>query len=328
MIVRFLTLTLHPAVDRVFAAARVTPGGIHEAALLREVPAGKGVNTARSLRGILLKKSARIDAAVWCGAGERDFFVRALKAEKIAARVLDRPVKTRLCVTVLEDGGRETHFKGAMPRPSRAECRALLRGLEKTLRGLRGVVALCGSAPPGTPPRVLREVLRRLRAAKATLLVDANGPLLSAAGRAGVDGLKGNAREIAAWLGLQGSFSPRNAKHRKRLLARLGGRGSSFGPRSVLVTLGSRGAFLATREGCWLARAPKVARKLVRSSVGCGDAATAGWMLACAEARAPAQALCRAVAAGSAKVYSADPGGTKGDRFGECLGAIRAVRLD
>lgn len=324
MIVRFLTLTLHPAVDRVFAAARVTPGAIHEAALLREVPAGKGVNTARSLRGILSKKSARIGAAVWCGAGERAFFVRALKQERIAARVLARPVKTRLCVTVLEDGGRETHFKGAMPQPSRAECAALLKGLAKTLRGFRGVAAVCGSAPPGTPPRVLNEVLRRLRAAKATLLVDANGPLLSAAGRAGVDGLKGNAREIAAWLGLRGSFAPRNAKHRARLLARLGGRG----PKSVLVTLGSRGAFLATRAGCWSARAPKVARRFVRSSVGCGDAATAGWMLACAEARAPAQALCRAVAAGSAKVYSADPGGTEGHRFAECLGAIRAVRLD
>lgn len=327
MIVRFLTLTLHPAVDRVFAATRVTPGAIHEAALLREVPAGKGVNTARSLRGILSKKSARIDAAVWCGAGERAFFVRALKAERIAARVLARPVKTRLCVTVLEDGGRETHFKGAMPKPSGVECHALLKGLEKTLRGFRGVVALCGSAPPGTPPRVLNEVLRRLHAAKATLLVDANGPLLEAAGRAGVDGLKGNAREIAAWLGLRGSFSPRNAKHRKRLLARLGTAGGR-GPRSVLVTLGSRGAFLATPDGCWLACAPKVARTFVRSSVGCGDAATAGWMLAVAEARAPAQALCRAVAAGSAKVYSADPGGTKGDRFAECLGAIRAIRLD
>ncbi|MCK6471264.1 MAG: PfkB family carbohydrate kinase [Planctomycetes bacterium] len=327
MSVRFLTLTLHPAVDRVFAAARVTPGAIHEAALLREVPAGKGVNTARSLRGILAKKSARIDAAVWCGAGERAFFVRALKAEKIAARVLPRPVKTRLCVTVLEDGGRETHFKGAMPKPSRAECAALLKGLAHALRGAGGVIAVCGSAPPGTPPRVLSEVLNRLRAAKATLLVDANGPLLSAAGRAGVDGLKGNAREIAAWLGLRGSFSPRNSKHRARLLARLGD-SSGKGPRSVLVTLGATGAFLATREGCWLARAPKVAKKLVRSSVGCGDAATAGWMLACAEARAPAQALCRAVAAGSAKVYSADPGDTKGDRFGECLGAICAVRLD
>lgn len=323
MIVRFLTLTLHPAVDRVFAAARVTPGAIHEAALLREVPAGKGVNTARSLRGILAKRPARIDAAVWCGAGERAFFVRALKAERIAARVLARPARTRLCVTVLEKAGRETHFKGAMPKPSRAECAALLKGLAKALRGVSGVIAVCGSAPPGTPPRVLREVLRRLRARKGLLLVDANGPLLSAAGRAGVDGLKGNAREIAAWLGLRGSFSPRNPKHRARLLARLGWRG----PESVLVTLGSRGAFLATREGCWLARAPKVSKKFVRSSVGCGDAATAGWMLAGAEARAPAQALCRAVAAGSAKVYSADPGGTKGDRFAECLGAIRAVRL-
>lgn len=322
--VRFLTLTLHPAVDRVFAAARLKPGAIHEAALLREVPAGKGVNTARSLRGMLAKRPSRIDAAVWCGAGERAFFVRALKAEKIAARVLARPAKTRLCVTVLEEGGRETHFKGAMPRPSRAECTALLRGLAKALRGFRGVAALCGSAPPGTPAGVLREVLRRLRAGKGLLLVDANGPLLSAAGRASVDGLKGNAREIAAWLGLRGSFSPRNVKHRKRLLARLGGRG----PKSVLVTLGRAGAFLASRDGCWLARAPKVSRKLVRSSVGCGDAATAGWMLACARRCAPAQALRCAVAAGSAKVYSADPGGTEWRRFGECLGAIRAVRVD
>jgi fructose-1-phosphate kinase PfkB-like protein len=207
-------------------------------------------------------------------------------------------------MTVLESAGRETHFKETMPAPSRQEGRVLLRFLD----GLHGqAMAVCGSAPPGTPRRLLQAIVRKLRERFKVLVVDSSGPLLVEAGRAGCDGLKGNADEIGAWLGLRGTWDPRKATHRRRLVGRLSAR-KDTSPNTILVTRGARGAVLAVREGLWCARPPRVARSDIISPTGCGDAATAGWLWAMAERVAPDDVLRRAVACGTAKLHSADPG--------------------
>jgi fructose-1-phosphate kinase PfkB-like protein len=79
-------------------------------------------------------------------------------------------------------------------------------------------------------------------------------------------------------------------------------------PRAILITLGSRGAALATRDGLWLAGPPRVAASKIVSPTGCGDAATAGWLWAMADGVGPEEALSRAVACGTAKLLNADPG--------------------
>ena len=69
------------------------------------------------------------------------------------------------------------------------------------------------------------------------------------------------------------------------------------GAERVLVSLDRDGAFLLDREGLLLARAPEVE---VRSSVGAGDAMLAWFTAALLTGLPREEALCRAVAAGSA----------------------------
>ena len=69
------------------------------------------------------------------------------------------------------------------------------------------------------------------------------------------------------------------------------------GTAAVLVTLGAEGAVLVTADGAWRAAPPPT---VPRSTVGAGDSALAGYLLADLAAAAPPERLRLAVAYGSA----------------------------
>lgn len=320
---RFVTLTLHPAIDRIVDVDRWIPGGTFDGRLRATVPAGKGVNTARSLRR-LLKPAQHVTAAVWLGQEDEPFFAARLRAEGIALAVSPRTCATRVASTYLEVGGRETHVKEAMPAPTPAEARALLR-FAAALPPRHAAVAVCGSAPNGTPPKLLAQALAVLRKRAGVLIADTNGPLLETAGRAGLDGIKGNAAEIAAWLSLDRPFDPHRARHRSALRESLCSRAR---PKAVLVTLGAAGAVLGNQAGIWHAEPPRLPVGAASSAVGCGDAATAGWLWGLGDSCAPDECLRRAVACGSAKLLSADPGGLDSGTVRRLLKTIKSKNLE
>jgi fructose-1-phosphate kinase PfkB-like protein len=315
-------------------------GGTFDGRLREAVPAGKGVNTARSLRR-LLGKSGNVTAAAWLGRDDVPFFAAGLGREKIGLAACPRACATRIATTFLEAAGRETHVKEHMPTPSAEEARALRSFCERLpLRG--ACAAVCGSAPNGTPRKLLAKVLAALRKHSHVLIADTNGPFLEAAGRAGLDGIKGNAEEIGTWLRLTRAFDPKREAHRQRLMEALAAAGTrrpisnqsllvprptSSAPSSALVTLGSAGAVFATREGLWHARPPKIPKGSALSATGCGDAATAGWMWALADGCGPSETVCRAVACGTAKLLSADPGGLDRASVKELLKATKVENL-
>jgi 1-phosphofructokinase len=65
----------------------------------------------------------------------------------------------------------------------------------------------------------------------------------------------------------------------------------------VLLTLGSAGAVLVTADGSHAAAAPRIT---ARSTVGAGDSALAGYLLAEVAGQSPEQRLAQAVATGAA----------------------------
>ena len=171
---RFLTLTLHPCIDRVIEVERWAPGGTFDGRLKLSVPSGKGVNTARSLRGLLGRKDrSKIYAAAWVGEGEAAWFERQLQLEDIAFSGMLRPCLTSTGTTLLEAGGRETHVKEAMTSPSGGEQMSMLQGccdLPNTT-----IAAVCGSAPAKTSLGMLGIALALLRSQTKHLIADTHG---------------------------------------------------------------------------------------------------------------------------------------------------------
>ena len=304
---RVVTLTLHPAIDRVIQISKMTPGATFDGRELLRVPAGKGVNTARALSE-LLAPAKNIVAAAWLGTNEARWFSSELrKRNGIQAAICPRACATRFALTFLEDDGRETHIKECMAPPSEAEQAELLRFWRKTVR--RGdIVALCGSTPAGTKASTLRSLFTIAREQGAAyILVDSNGALMLEAARAGVDFLKGNAMEIGAWLKLAHPFDLENAGHERAIENAFTKTGA---PKTVLITLGAQGAAIASNSKILKILPPKLNRRFkIVSATGCGDAATAGvlWSVLLGESRHEL-ALKRGLACGSAKLASADPG--------------------
>jgi len=256
--VRFVTLTLHPAIDRILRVATLVPGDTFDAQVELTVPSGKGVNTARSLRPVVGARSA-IHAVAWTGAGESAWFSRELsRLSNVRAVLCPRDCSTRLANTLLENSARETHIKESMATPSSSEARALLRCWSAALRP-GDIVAVCGSAPRGTNATTLRRVFAIARERKAAAVIaDTNGAALEIAGAAGIDGIKGNAAEIGAWLGLSSPLAPENPKHRRAIQAAFERRGA---PNSIVVTMGPRGAMYLTRDTLLFALPPPVREK-------------------------------------------------------------------
>lgn len=305
---RVVTLTLHPAIDRVIQISKMTPGATFDGRELLRVPAGKGVNTARALSE-LLAPAKNIVAAAWLGTNEARWFSSELKKRNgIQAAICPRACATRFALTFLEDDGRETHIKECMAPPSEAEQAELLRFWRKTVR--RGdIVALCGSTPAGVRTATLSSLFEIAREnGAAYILVDSNGPLLLEAAKAGVDFLKGNASEIGAWLNLARPLDYSIDAHRIKLFKALNRAGA---PKTVLITLGAKGAVVTDGAKIVHAPPPELDRNFKPvSTTGCGDAATAGvlWSLLLGESNIEME-LARALVCGTAKLSSADPGG-------------------
>jgi 1-phosphofructokinase family hexose kinase len=300
---RTVTLTLHPAIDRILEVDHLEPGGTFSTRLLQSVPAGKGVNTARSLSALL--RPSGIVAAAWIGAGEAAWFAKSLRENNgvQTSLFLRDHCATRQAYTFMEKTGRETHLKETMPPPERSESTALAKQWEKTLRKA-DLVAFCGSAPAKTPHSVIEKVLSTAQKRAHQVVADTNGAALESAAKAGLYGIKGNALEFGELLNLGRPLDLGNSAHRKKIAALQPPRG----PQVIVMTMGSRGAAYLAGGAIHYAAPPKLARSQIKAATGCGDAATAGWLWAIQQNCSPEETLRRIVACGTAKVTSLDPG--------------------
>jgi fructose-1-phosphate kinase PfkB-like protein len=281
-------------------------GETFNASLLLKVPAGKGVNTARSLRCLCPKM--KLEAAVWLGQNEATEFAYDLKnISRIKLQTCLRLCPTRLAQTLLENSGRETHIKETMPAPSAQEERKLLTFWKK-ISAQKELIAICGSAPEKTTAAILKNIFKI--AAKAPYAIaDTNGPALTMAAQSGLYGLKGNAQEIGTLLGLNRTLKKEDIFEWEKLWNTCGFK-SELAPKKIMITFGTIGAALISGNGTliYFAHAPRLSAGEFRSATGCGDASTAGWMWGILEQRDDAECLRRAVACGSAKAASIDPG--------------------
>ncbi|GGK45172.1 1-phosphofructokinase family hexose kinase [Nocardia camponoti] len=133
-----------------------------------------------------------------------------------------------------------------------------------------------------------------MRGAGVRIAVDTSDvPLLAmAAGPVLPDLVKPNTAELAQLSGLDLADDSDPA-----LVAAAAARLVERGFGAVLATLGAAGAVLVNAEGAWFASAPRI---VARSTVGAGDSALAGYLLADVAGASPADRLRAAVAYGSA----------------------------
>ncbi|MGG5174821.1 1-phosphofructokinase family hexose kinase [Pseudarthrobacter sp. J1763] len=298
-----VTLTANPSLDRtVELPGPLERGEVQRAVAVRQESGGKGVNVSRALA------ASGIPTLAVLPGDPQDPLLAGLDAAEVPYVALPIGASLRSNVTLTEPGGVTTKINEPGPELTAEVQAALIELLDEKSSNAHWVV-LAGSLPPGVPMDFYAQTVRHIRSHGTAghiplIAVDSSGEPLAASIAAGPESapdlLKPNAEELAELASLAGLENVGTAEELEadpRLAAQAAAAVVRLGVGAVLATLGAGGAVLVTTEGAWLATHPPITAV---STVGAGDSALAGYLLAASTGASPQDCLRQAVAHGSA----------------------------
>jgi 1-phosphofructokinase len=282
-----LTLTANPSIDRsVLLSSRLERHAVLRSEAEFEQAGGKGVNISRAA------KAAGVGTVAVFPAEKDSAFVHELESAGIECCAVRPAGSVRVNLTITEPDGTTTKINS----PGATVDEAVLDRLADALLARAddaSWLVLAGSLPPGAPDGWYADLVRTLRGHRARVAVDTSDAPLAALGDrladAAPDLLKPNAEELEQLTGTP-VHDPVEAASAARILL-------DKGARTVLATLGGRGAVLVDSSGAWHATPPQTR---VVSTVGAGDSSLFGYLLGDLRGAEPPDRLRLAVAYGSA----------------------------
>ncbi len=280
------TLTLNPALDKSTTTERLQPSKKLRSEYPSYDPGGGGLNVSRAIR-IMGGRSLAIYAA---GGPTGDKIGELLDKEGIKQQVIGTQNPTRENLMVME---RSTgnHYRFGMPgyELSQQEQQYCLDAVEALPDSIRYLVA-SGSLPPGVDDDFYGKVAKIAQKKGIKCAVDTSGAALKKAADMGLCLMKPNLGELSSLAGQEEISGMEQEKIATRML--------NEGKADILVvSLGARGAMVATREGIDYVVPPTVKQK---STVGAGDSMLGGIILSLSRGDELMDAINWGVAAGTA----------------------------
>lgn len=282
------TVTLNPSLDYVMDLEHFAEKAINRSFQELILPGGKGINVSQVLRELEMETTA-----VYFAAGRTGSFLAGLLEERqIPTKVITLPAGSTRINVKLRVAGEETAINASGPAVTDEALQAFVAFLERLLPG--DVLVLSGNVPKPLSDNIYADLATRVLKAGASFVVDATGEALMAALPQGPLFAKPNHEELAEILGRE-VRSPEEALEGARLLQRQGAR-------SVLVSMGAKGAMLLWHTGeAYYAPNPE---GQCRNTVGAGDSMVAGFLTGILRGSSPEDALALGIAAGSATAFS------------------------
>jgi 6-phosphofructokinase 2 len=285
------TVTLNPALDRTLYVESLVPGRSTRIRREERYAGGKGIDVSRTL---LEMGSDNVALGLIGGFDGKELEGRLLIAG-VACRFTSIANDTRTNIIIQdESSGTETALLARGPEVQPSELMDFLSVLEK-LPDMSFLV-ISGSLPPGLTPEVYCRMITIGNERGARVVLDTAGEALRQGIRARPAVIKPNRLELAELAGKELTDVRAIAEYCTGLLNWV---------ETVLASLGADGIVMVTRGQILHARPPKVAAK---STVGAGDCAVAGFVHSLAAGEPVAEALRRAVAAGTAATLNAGTG--------------------
>jgi tagatose 6-phosphate kinase len=293
---RLIGVSLNPSIDKIVEVPVLLPGAIHRPTVLSAVAGGKALNAARAAAALGLPASV-----VTIVGGQAGSWLRGRLLERqIPGWFIDSVAESRTCLSVLDRAtGELTEFyepglelpDDRWPDVEQALSDSLARDPADAL------VVLAGSLPPGAPGDAYGRLATLARARGARVAVDVSGPPLEAGLRGGPWLVKVNAAEAAA--------STCIPTERLAGVAEAAAELRKAGAEVAIVTMGIRGAILATTTGTWVAGPPPAIGPF---GVGSGDALLAGFAAGLHGGMELPDALRLGIAAGAANALTPGQG--------------------
>ena len=281
---KITTLTLNPAFDLHCFIEDFEPfhENLADTAVLEA--GGKGVNISRALSSLGVESKA----LVVLGDENGDAFRHALARDGIDGIFIELAGRIRENITLHTKSSSETRisFRGFAADAS------ILCRVSDALDGYLDsdtVVTLTGSLPMGVGVEDAKNMLKKLKAKGAKIVIDSRSFKLDDIKAVRPWLIKPNEEEISMYSRVKISDLESAARAAVELRESCA--------ENVIISLGDKGAVLACEDGAFAVNAPKIE---ALSTVGAGDSMIAGFIAAKKERRPSPDALKFAVCCGSA----------------------------
>lgn len=255
-----VTVTMNPAIDKTVDIDALERGGLNRIKKVEYDAGGKGINVSKTIREL----GGTSVAAGFLGGNAGRTIESVLNEKGIQHDFIWVEGETRTNTKVFETTGEVTELNEPGPEISLAQMEQLIKKLEE-YAGAETLFILAGSIPHGVDKGIYAEIIRRVHAHGAKVLLDADGELFRNALDAGPDLIKPNRVELEEFAGYDYRASVEELLQVAKGL-------KSKGIGTVAVSMGKSGAMFV-REG-YEVRCPALSVK-AHSTVGAGDAMVA-----------------------------------------------------
>lgn len=279
-----VTLTINPAIDRTISVDRLAFEDRSYINSSRESAGGRGINAARVIHAF-----GGETMAVLISGGDTGKRLESL-LQCMGMRAVQVPVKNpiRTNLTITDKHGLTVHLNEIGPTLTKADVARVEQAVREALEHASWLM-ICGSVPPGVPSTFYASLIATAREKKVKTLLHTTGEAL----RNGIEErptvVTPNGQEAERLLGRTLLTRTHYLEAAERI--------RTMGPETVLLSLGSRGAVGAFKDGLMEALPPRVD---VVCPIGAGDALTAAYTWAIDRKKNPPEALRWGVAAGTA----------------------------
>ena len=300
----FLCISLNPAVDKRLNLPSLVRGEVNRAQTVQSFPGGKSVHVAMVLQALGGKPT-------WtgpCGGASGQELLAGLSALGIQAIPCAVQNSTRTNLEILEGNGVVTEILEPGSAPNRDEwkqfesqCKGLFAESAKDVS-----IIFSGSLPAGAATTLYADLITMARGFGCKTFLDTSGEPLRQALNARPYFVKPNREEAGQLLGKRISGFAGAVDALQQLL--------TLGAQSAALSLGSEGLLFSPGQDSPVLFAPVVPVQ-PRSTVGCGDAALAGFAFGIASGYGPEATLQLAAACGGANCVADSPGAARIDKI-------------
>lgn len=260
---KVVAVTLNPCVDYTITVPGLQKGKTNLVKSARKDISGKGINVCMQLKNM----EQPVIAAGFDFVDGRVRVKDALEKRGISHVLTNVSGSLRTNIKVLDpDTGimTELNERGSAVREESVQeiCHKVCQVMDELDEG--SILTVNGSAPVGVPTDTYRRLIEEAKKRKIFTILDASGELLRQGVKAKPELIKPNLDELQELLGRKLETVEEVAEAADELRAQ--------GIPMVCVSMGSRGALLSVKEGCWYAKSATVP---IRGLQGAGDAMVA-----------------------------------------------------
>lgn len=305
-----LTVTLNAAIDKVYRLDHIRPGEVNRVVSVAPSAGGKGLNVSRVAQSL----GSEILSTGIIGGRNGQRILDLLKEEGLKSDFLEAPIESRICLNIIDGAGGSTEL---LEPGDTVDSQVVERFMAhfKQLTETAKVITLSGSGLKGMPRDIYAQLIEVARDAGKPVILDSSGEWLSEGLKALPTLIKPNRDEMTQLAGSDLDDRALIDFCRSYIQA---------GIRYVVISLGSEGALLVSREGSFRARPPKLN---VVNTVGSGDAMVAGLSIGLREGLAPGEMLRRSVAVSAANTLNDQTGFVVKEDVEQLYQAIQVDRI-